>query len=421
MKSLIEPGSLDLLSLEVFAVLQFRVINKPLFPNLKYLQLWGTVGEFIPFIPSFLSPTTTVIDIGFGEYGNLPNVVVASVITTFPTLCPNLRTTCLYHLPRDPIITAAVSEFLLTTNRDALRQFYVDSPLTEEAREVIYKLPNLCGLTAVVEGSTSLPTMVLPNLTEMDIECNHNFDWLEGFRGATLGKLNSVTFRPKSEPTRVAGFLEAFERAGLATLTTLSTFVFYASHPWRPNYRSLLSFRQLRELEIGFSCKGGCSSTIDDDIITDMARAMPNLKTLRLGEEPCRTRTGITAKGLTVLAHYCPNLSNLRIHLQADSFNTLPTVARALHTGAAAPRRDCILTGLHVGETPMLEESILMVALTLARIFPYISWIRYVDGNWKKVLDAIRLSRQFVDRTSKDHSPAAPRSGLSDTFPRSYT
>jgi hypothetical protein len=173
------------------------------------------------------------------------------MVATFSTLCHNLQTIRLCSVPRDPIITAAVSEFLLNTNRDALRQFHVDSPLTKEAREVIYRLPDLCRLWVVVEESTSLPAIVLPNLTEIDVEYHHNYDWLEGFRRAVFGRLNSVTFRPESESAQIADFLEAFESAGPAISTSLSAFRFYAFHPWRPNYRSLLSFTQLRELPRG--------------------------------------------------------------------------------------------------------------------------------------------------------------------------
>ena len=406
------------LTAEVHAVLQLCTINEPLFPNLKSLELWSTAGEFIPFIPSFLSPRTTSISITFTGY-NPPNVVfVASMLTTFPTLCPNLQTICLRSLPKDPIITVAASKLLLTINRDTLQQFHVDSPLTEEAREVIFNLSNLYGLTVVVEGSASLPTMTFPNLTDLDVKYDHNCDWLEGFRGATLGKLNSVTFHAESQSAQIFDFLEAFESVGLATSATLSSFSFYTLHPWRPNYRSLLSLKQLRELRIEFSCEDDCSSTIDDDIIADMARAMPTLEILQLGYEPCGTPTGVTAKGLAALARHCPDLSSLNIHFRMDSFNVLPAIARTPRTGTAVPRRDCALTNLDVGKTPMLEESALMVALALVRIFPNITQIDYTLENehWAKVSDAIHLSGQLIDHTSKDNSLAASQSNSSDTF-----
>ena len=49
-------GTLETLSLEVFSVLRLCAVSEPLFPNLKILKLWDVTGEFISFIPLFLSP-----------------------------------------------------------------------------------------------------------------------------------------------------------------------------------------------------------------------------------------------------------------------------------------------------------------------------------------------------------------------------
>ena len=54
------------------------------------------------------------------------------------------------------MITAAVSEMLLVTDRNSPQQFDVDSPLTEEATKVIYKLPRLRKLRMVINGPGSL-------------------------------------------------------------------------------------------------------------------------------------------------------------------------------------------------------------------------------------------------------------------------
>ena len=297
---------------EVLPVLQLCAIDKPFFPNLKTLCLWSIPVELIPLIPSFLSPRTTYFLLGFKV--GAPNAIVASMITALPTLCPNLQHILLVALPRNPMITAAVSGMLLASNRNSLRRLSVDSPLTEEAREVAYKHPDLRELSMVIEGSTSLPTVVLPNLADMAIEYDHSCNWLQGFRDATLGKLTSITLFCESES--IGNFLEEFKRVALTTSipATLSSFSFNTSRPWRPNYRCLLPFTQLSEIDIDFSCQDGCLSTIDDDIIIGIARAMPRLKILRLGDEPCQTPTGITTKGLATLARYCPDLSALRLH-----------------------------------------------------------------------------------------------------------
>jgi len=398
-------GILDVISSEVFSILQICATTEPLFPNIKTLDLWPT-GQSIPFIPLFLSPRTTAISIGFSS-PSFSKAMVALMITTFPKLCPDLRYINLHTLPEHPMIVTAVSAMLLTSNRDALRRFRVCSPLTEEAREVAYTLPNLRGLWAVIRGDTPLPPVVLPNLTHLTITYDYDGNWLRLFRGATLGPLEAVTFHPESE--QIGDFLEAFERVALATSiqNTLSSFRLYALCSWNPNYPSLHRFTQMTDLFIRFVCNDGCSSTVDDDVVAGLARAMPKLENLELGGEPCcEIPTGVTAKGLVALADHCPDLSFLRIHFQVASLTAPPTVSRmASNAVSAVPRGGCALRDLEVGEIPVPEESVLMVALTLAHIFPHIVYIDGVDENWFKVAGAIRRSKEIIDCSSKCNSP----------------
>ena len=387
---------------EVLSVLQFCGVDNPVFPNLEFFYIWPLTQAFIPSIPLFLSPRTTTITISFFEI-DAPKSMVASMITAFPTLCPDLQDVALYSLPEDQMITVGVSRMLLASNRNTLRRLVVDSPLTKEAREVVYKLTNLRELSMVIKGDDiSLPLVVLPNLSNLTIKYDHNDSWLRGFHRATFGGLTSVTFESESEP--ISDFLEAFESVAFTTSTpaTLSAFRFYTSRLWRPNYRSLLPFTQLKDLQIQFSCGGGCSSTIDDDTIADIARAMPKLQTLHLGNGPCQIPTGVTVKGLATLAYYCPHLSSLSIHFQVASLGP-PAITGVTPSGEPAiPREDCALTCLYVGGIPLPEESALVVTLTLLRIFPHISYISYFDEGWKKVTDAISCSKQIVDHSSKN-------------------
>ena len=107
------------------------------------------------------------------------------------------------------MITAAVSGMLLARDRNHLRCFCVHSLLTGEAREVIYKLPNLHELLVVIEGGTSLPSVVLPNLADLTIKYDRDCGWLEGFRGVTLRKVTSIAFHPGVKS--IGDFLGAFE------------------------------------------------------------------------------------------------------------------------------------------------------------------------------------------------------------------
>ena len=407
-RHLIQYDFPDSLSPEVFSVMQSCTIDEPLLPNLKTLILTRIRGWFTPFIPLFLSPRTTSVFLAF-EPG-IPAAMVTSVITTLPTLCCDLQEIALYDLPTSPMITAAVSGSLLITNRNTLRGFHTDSTLTEEASEALYKLPNLRSLSVVIEKGTSLPSASLPNLTELTIACDDEDDWPRLFHGATFGKLERVSFCLQSE--QIGNLLGAFGRAALSSSVqnTLSGFRLFALRSWDPNYSSLLPFTQLVDLVIRFSCDGGCSSRVDDDIVISLSRAMPKLQTFDLGGTPCRQITGgVTTKGLLALAHHCPNLGTLCVHLQVASLSDPPGIpGTAPNPGPTASWKDCALTELEVGETPVPEGSAIIIALTLLRIFPRLDWITFINEEWEEVENAINRSREIVNRSSKQRPLTTP-------------
>jgi len=394
----------DPVSLDIILTLQLRTVDGPWLPSLESFECQKTTKAFLPLIPLLLSPKTTKIEINSTR--DCPTVAVASTIARLSKLCPDMESIVLNKPPRDPVITEAVSEMLLACNLDTLHGFYVDSPLTKEAREVVYRLPKLVGLWTVIQESTSLPTVPLPNLTSIDVEYDDDIDWLSGFRGATLEKLDSVIFH--SESDRIGDFLGAFESVASTTSSqnTLSNLRFYTSRSWNPNYSSLLSFNQLKEVEILFSCGGGCFSKVDDDIVMSLARAMPKLEILQLGGIPCQIiSTGVTVNGLIGLARRCPHLSKLRVHLQATSLVEAATSAGTLFPSDGQPvAHGCALTDLEVGKTPLPAQSGLGVALVLLQIFPRILNLKYTNPEWKTVAETVKYFRQiatFIHRTGE--------------------
>lgn len=392
MRELGEHDIPSVLSSEVASCLQLCAIDGTLFPNLNTVQLWNVTLDFVPFIPLFLTPKTTAIRIDFNA-------------------------THLDRLPRDPRTTAAVSDMLLASNRNALQCFYVESPLTEEARKVIHKLPDLRELLVVIEKDDSLPSLMLPSLTDLTISYDHDSDWLQALHGATLNKLVAATFYSRSE--QIGSFLEEFENIAPATSaeTKLSKFRLYASRPWSPNYSSLLRFTHLSDLVIEFPCGDTCSSKVDDDVVTDLARAMPKLVILRLGDEPCRKPpTGVTIKGLVALAHYCSDLWNLRIHLRLARLRDPPAIW-VPNPGPTAPMRDCALTELDVGKTQAPKGSTLALGVTLTRIFPRIERIRHTDKSWDEVAELIADCSNVIKHACKERSPSTLQRGVNDTFP----
>ena len=399
----------DLIPPDTLSALQLRTLNQPLLPSLKSVEFQEATADTIPFFPLFLSNTTIDIDIRFAAVP--PAVMVASMIINLPTLCPNIRKMCLNPLPRDPTVTDAVSEMLLTCNLGTLRELCVDSPLTKEAYEAVCKLPELRGLWMVIQGPTSLSTVSLPNLTELDVEYHQGHDWLRAFHGTTLSNLAEVAFHANCE--QIGDLLETFEGVALATSAsaTLSTFGFYTSCSWNPAYYALLSFKQLKVLIIEFSCDNGCSSVMDDEILTTLARAMPKLETLQLGKAPCQARSNVTAQGLIALTNHCFGLSKLRVHFRTDdlvmalSIGIIPTPSSV---ASHLPREGCVLTSLEVGEIPIPQHYSLTVALTLLRIFPRLLIIEYEGDQWAWVAETVRLSKQ-IDHFVYDTGKMGPR------------
>ena len=357
------------LPLQVLSVLLFSAPSEPPFPKLEELGLSPVTQESLPFISLFLSTRITTIFLRFSG-PDLDITTIASTIAAVSTSCPNLHRIHLHCLPRDPMIISAVSELALNANPRTLEHSYVGSPLSEEAREVICKLPHLRALQLVIDGPTVLPTMALPELDCLCVEYNNGHDWLQGFRGAQFGSLTRVIFTSKSDSA--GNFLEAFTNVALTTPipNTLSLLSFCTERPWRPTYRSLLPFTHLQFINVQSSCEFGCSSTIDDDTLTNLAQAMPKLKILWLDGTPCETPAGVTLKGLAALAHYCLRLRRLRIHFQVATLRPSEIPLFVSPDGSTIPRGGCPLVCLNVGRIRVPEEFASMVASTIDKIFP---------------------------------------------------
>jgi len=90
MRKFREFGSLAGLVPEMLLVLRRSNLNEPSLPNLEIFELFSTTAEFVPFIPLFIFPGTTDIDITFTTRG-LSKALVASTINTISARCPNLQ------------------------------------------------------------------------------------------------------------------------------------------------------------------------------------------------------------------------------------------------------------------------------------------------------------------------------------------
>jgi len=130
---------------------------------------------------------------------------------------------------------------------------------------------------------------------------------------------------------------------------------------------------------------------------------MPKLRILQLGLEPCQTLTGVTIKGLVELACHYIDLSTLRVHIWVDSLVWVAhseVVTSPPNGKRAAPPGACALMTLEVGNTPIPEGNVLVVALALLHIFPRITIINYTNAKWTGVMGTIMLSKRLSSQIS---------------------
>ena len=144
-------------------------------------------------------------------------------------------------------------------------------------------------------------------------------------------------------------------------------------------------------------------------IIMDLARALPKLEILELGGAPCRTRGGVTIKGLIAFARGCPHLFKLCIHFQITSFVKAVTgieIPAPSDDEMVVRRQDCAPTDLEVGETHIQEDTVNIVTMTLLQFFPRLLDIKFIENKWEGAMEIIRFIRRasaFVQYTGKGY------------------
>ena len=179
----------------------------------------------------------------------------------------------------------------------------------------------------------------------------------------------------------------------------------------RPNYRSILRFRQLEQLTVESSCGHDCTSTIADDIVIRLARAMPKLEYVWFGNSPCKTPTGVTAKG------FRPSLIIFRVFLvfQVPGLDTSEIPQVTSGGGPTIPREDCALACLRAGDTHVPEETTLMLPKPYFASSPdsTTSYIPIRGGRRLRVQSA--FPKKLADCSGKKHPHDTPRRNADDT------
>jgi hypothetical protein len=80
------------------------------------------------------------------------------------------------------------------------------------------------------------------------------------------------------------------------------------------------SFKNLTSLKFLSGCSTSCQTLdLTDDDIDLLTKAMPGLKSLSIGEQPCSVPSKITFKSLYTISRRCTQLATLQIHFNPNS------------------------------------------------------------------------------------------------------
>ena len=150
----------------------------------------------------------------------------------------------------------------------------------------------------------------------------------------------------------------------------------------------LLLLNQLTTLEIFCICSTDeCNYELSDEDLEKLVMAMPKLKTLDLGGNPCSTPANNSVKSLIAIARHCRHLESLIIHIGTG---VVPGTQTCPNND---PRKDpilgdpalvgCPLQSAVFGpcETAKDEGQATIFGLTLSQLFPHLTSLTLVNDD----------------------------------------
>ena len=156
-------------------------------------------------------------------------------------------------------------------------------------------------------------------------------------------------------------------------------------------------FRTLVSLDVVAFCpdavrRGQCTFGLNDNNVTELAVALPQLEALSLGH-PCAENTcATTVACLLPISVHCPKLGKLHIHFNTtnivDDFKGISEKPR-FREFHLLPR--CTLSHLQVDRMPLTldDPGSEIAAEGILNIFPYLGKLSGVEKSWHKISERI--------------------------------
>lgn len=370
-----------------------------LLSNLQSLE-WYSATETFSYIDLFLSARLTSLNVRVVP--DIPNV--GSILASLPV--GTLEELRFLDSSEDRAVQDAISNSVLRTTA-ALRSIEVSSDLSDAAIRHITRLPNLSDASVSFGNMGQLSASAdttFPSLRTLETRVDNGGGWkylMQNAKSLDSTVLHSLSVLQPEEIVAVFGFLidEGFHR-------TMHRLSFAALQPCDliPHVLApLVKFRTLTRLSVTSSCDPTrCRSRLTNDVLAQLAEALPQLVELFLGATPCRSPgREITLAGLRPLSTHCIYLETVQIHFSAldiptdipDDALTNPSDQEPL-----GPNH-CHLLQLVVGDLPVSasEDSLLIIAYFLRQLFPRLSKIvRTVpDSPWERVQEHIDTFQKY--------------------------
>jgi len=272
----------------------------------------------------------------------------------------------------------------------SLTKFIFPAPLSDLAMNHLIRLPHLrilrIGCPPPTYSAPSLP-LVFPSLTEFTLGKGVASGWLSLFKRlehpiSTTQGLTSLS--------KVKESLESLRVEDLPTPIIDSSF----TSPIR-------MFHNLVTLHLGAHChdkgsEGKCAFKLNNVDVTNLAMALPRLKSLFFGY-PCRDNTcPTTVACLLHISVYCVELKALSIHFSTgDVVGDFKSISEDPQFRELRSLPRCTLAGFGVGEIPLdLDEfGVETVVKGMVDIFPSLQSCQGYGGTW------VEVSRRIKERT----------------------
>ena len=354
--------------------------NGIVFPGLRDLA-WWVQPHTLPFYRLFLSPHLTEFVF---VYLPFEAEVTDEVLSGMTSVILELETSPLRHLYLDvpatmsPSLNSAVSSAILRCG-SSLDTLLVSTPLSDAAVQHIMGLPKFTSWYAMngppKESDLSLSD-AFPQLEILELRTETSLEWIP-ILGTTPRRTSS------GQNTHAP-----LHRGPGQNLTVLESCV--AASVDAAFMSPIIRLHGLVELRLESSCSnmGGCTFSLTDGDVAEIAIALPNLVNVTFGEvcpaDSCKT----TVRSLLFLSTSCIELETLEIHFNTrnlrDDLESIPENPR-LRGLCGLPR--CRLEWLTVANAPLriAEEDHGPVVAGFLRIFQSVERVSGVDEGWDRL------------------------------------